>query len=56
MDELLELYINGNIGEVCQRLVNEPYSFSELFEVYIDLYNPSTDEIKLFVRRLTNCP
>lgn len=53
MDELLENYINGNISHVKQRLTNEPYSFSEFFDHFIDQHQPSTDDIKLFVRRLT---
>jgi len=52
MNELLESYVNGNIDHVRQRLVNEPYSFSEFFDTYIELYSPSIDDIKLFVRRL----
>jgi hypothetical protein len=52
MNELLESYVNGNISHVQQRLINEPYSFSEFFNAYIELYNPSIEDIKLFVRRL----
>ena len=52
MNELLESYINGNISHVINRLQNEPYGFTEFFDAYIELYNPSIDDIKLFVRRL----
>ena len=52
MNELLESYVNGNISHVRERLVNEPYGFTEFFDAYIEMYNPSINDIKLFVRRL----
>ena len=52
MNELLESYINGNISHVRERLINEPYGFTEFFDAYVDNYDPSIEDIKLFVRRL----
>ena len=58
---LLEQYINGNILEV-KECISEVYNgvydgkevnFSVLFNFYVDEYNPSREDLKLFVSRLT---
>jgi len=51
MEKLLESYINGNIAYVCNTLSNEG-GFSELYSLYVELYNPSAEGLQLFVNRL----
>lgn len=50
--EIIDNYISGNISAVKQQ-INKEYSFSEMFDYFVDDYNPSMDDIKLFVSRLT---
>ena len=54
MDDLLESYVNGNISYVKGRLIDVPFSFSDLFTAYVDYYSPTLQELKLFVLRLTD--
>ena len=52
MDALLESYVNGNIDYVKDQIKEFELSLGELLELYIHNYDPHTNDIILFVKRL----
>ena len=52
LNELLDSYINGNIGLVRTELNTNQYNFADFFLLYLTEYKPDTEQQELFIRRL----
>ena len=54
IDKKLESYINGNITFVKSWLASSDVTVGEFLELYIESFKPDTEDIVLFVKRLSN--
>ena len=52
IEELLESYLNGNIGYVREQMTKEGIHLGNMVDFYILMYNPDRYEVVLMVRRL----
>ena len=55
IDQALDSYLNGNFTTVRDLLTspNAPFTFSELFDTYLEWEAPTYGQLSLFVTRLT---
>ena len=51
-ENIIDNYVNGNLEYVKHCVECGGFQISELLEYYIEFYNPSKDDIILFVRRV----
>ena len=52
-NEMLTNYLNGNIQTVRDEIKLDNTLFYDLFSLYLDMYDPKEEDLKLFVKRLT---